>query len=231
MTNQDRYLDALASKNTRHRVRGVYGRIVRTDMTDPQMLTEDPDRRVVMVMGPSGLQQLLGLSGCDALYKIGYSHEYIVRNLERGKSFKLVVFERPASLRIATWRVAIDVLAAHYPMLAPALRRALPALKSTPIEDFERQVGYTFYEARIKGSDDERFMTPARLLKSEQTPADVRRFLFHTVHFSELYTGDGYTLTPSGERGVREYMMPNARIPSLTNWRIADMSVELCAVR
>jgi hypothetical protein len=225
MTNQEKFLRAFESGETMHRVGGVYGRILRTEDENPVMLTEDPHRKVIMVMGPSGLQQLLGLTGLQALDKIGYTDRYVERNLSRGKKFKLAVFDRPASLRVATWRVSIEVVAEAYPEFAALFHRVLPELKETPIEEFEKMAEHSFYEASVNGPSDCRFMTPDRLRQSNQTASDVRRFLFHTLHFSELYTGDGYTLTAGGKRGVREYLMPNTRIDSLQNCRIIDLKV------
>lgn len=227
MTNQEKFLRALARGRPSFRPRGVYGRIVRTELDEPSTLTEDDDRKVVMIMGPSGLQQLLGLSGFEALCKIGYSSDYIARNLSRGKKFKLVVFDRPPCLRVATWSVALSAVAQHYPELAAVLLRALPELKRLSIEEFEAQAGFSFYEARLQGPAEGSFMNRERLLRSKGTAADVRQFLFHTVHFSELFTGDGYTQTPEGLRGVREYIMPNVPIRSLRNSRIVDLHVEM----
>ncbi len=83
----------------------------------PTRLAEDEQRKVVMVMGPHGLQQLLGASGYEAFVKIGYTPEYIARNLGLGRNFKLVLFDKPPELRVATWRVAVEVVSAHYPEL------------------------------------------------------------------------------------------------------------------
>ena len=226
MTRQDQVVRALACGRVSFRPRAVYGRIVRTELDQPSTLTEDEGRKVVMIMGPSGLQQLLGRTGLERLKKIGYSENYIARNIARGKKFKLVLFDRPPNLRVATWAVAVQVVAQHYPELAPMLHAALPELRRRSIEYFEAEAGYSFYDAQLRGSNDSRFMTAERLLHSKGTAADVRAFLFHTMHFSELYTGDGYTRTPEGKRGVREYIMSNLPIQSLRNCSIVDLLVD-----
>jgi hypothetical protein len=226
VTNQEKYLRAFARGEMLRRVGGVYGRIIKTTRDEPTMLSEEK-RKVVMFMGPHGLRELLGTSGYEALIKIGHTPDYVARNLARGMQFKLVLFDRPDTLRIATWKGAVDVVSQHYPELEPVLRAALPELKRKNLEDFEREAGYSFAHVQVNGQDDTRFMTAQRLLESNQTAADVRRFFFHTFNFSELYAGDGYTKTHDGKRGVREYLTANCPLASLHNCRIIDLNVEI----
>lgn len=195
------------------------------------MLAEESQRKVVMIMGPSGLHKLLGKTGYEALIEIGYTPEYIARNIARGMKFKLVLFERPEKLCIATWETAVAVVSDYYPELSDALRAALPELKSTSLEQFERNAGFTFAEVQAAGASDPRYMTAHRLAHSKKTATDVRRFLYHSLYFSELYTGDGYTQTHDGKRGVREYLMRNMRICELPNEQIIDMTVEVPATK
>jgi len=227
MTNHAVYLYALAHGRRLRRVRGVYGRIVRTTDGVPTRLAEDEQRKVVMVMGPHGLQQLLGASGYQALVKIGYTPEYIARNLGLGRKFKLVLFDKPPELRVATWRVAVEVVSAHYPELRTQLFSVLEDLKSRTIMEFERESGYSFAEVQANGPSDPRFMTAQRLHACVGTATEVRHFLFHTLYFSELYAGDGYTKTHEGKRGVREYLMPNVFLKTLNNLHIVDLEVEI----
>lgn len=227
MTEQKKYVRAFRHGHSLTRVRGAYGRIVRTQREKPNMLAEESQRKVVMIMGPSGLKKLLGKSGYEALVEIGYTPEYIARNIARGMKFKLVVFDRPEKLRIATWTTAVAVLSGCYPELAPILQNALPGLKITSLEEFERLAGFTFAEVQASGPSDPRYMTVERLLQSGHTATDVRRFLYHSLHFSELYTGDGYTQTHDGKRGVREYLVPNIPICDLPNEHVIDLNIEI----
>jgi hypothetical protein len=144
--------------------------------------------------------------------------------MARGKKFYLVTFERPSRLHRATWKGVIDACAEHYPEFARALYDALPALRKHPLSHFEAEAGgFSFADAHAAGADDERFYTPERFAASEQTPADVRRFLFNVLHLNELFTGDGCTLRHDGQPGVREYVTPNVDIASLKNVKVVPL--------
>jgi hypothetical protein len=225
--NQQRFIRALLRGERLCRVKDVYGRIVRTMQPAPERLAEEAERRVVPVMGPGGLQRLLGKTGYQSLITIGYTPEYIANLVARGMKYKLILFDRPDEMRIATWTASVEFASQHYPELRTVLYRALTQLRASSLEEFERQKGFRFYDVERAGRNDPRFMTPERLLASEQTPADVRCFLFHTLHFTDLYAGDGYTKTISGERGVREYLMHNARLETLRNCRVIELPVSL----
>ena len=65
-------------------------------------------------------------------------------------------------------------------------------------------------------------MTEARLLQREAQgvcrEADVRAFLYHTMNLNNLFAGDGYTYTPDGRRGHREYLAANVPRDQLERW-------------
>jgi hypothetical protein len=200
---------------------------VKTSAGHPSSLTEDFDRRVVMIMGPSGLHRLLGLSGFQMLHQVGHSDAYIARQLQAGSHFSLVVFPRPCErMRIATWTNAVALIAQQYPEVEVPVRAALRELRSRPIAHFERQAGFSFSEVDANGASDARFMTVPRLLASDLSPVSVRRFLFHTTRLNELYTGDGYTRTSSGMRGVREYILANHELSDMEHI-VVQLRIEL----
>jgi hypothetical protein len=225
VTKQERYLRAL-KRGEKLSVRGVFGRIIRTSQDIPVKLSEDEQRKVVMVMGPHALSDFLELCGYEMLVKLGYTHEYIAANLAKGVKFKLVVFERPQPLKVATWKGLVSAAAKQYPELACVLTAALPQLKKKTLSEFEREAGYRFAEVQSNGSSDPRFMTPARLKASAQTACDVRQFLFHTLNCSDLYTGTGFTQTTAGQTGVREYVIPNGELKEMRNCAIADLLID-----
>src|SRR5690349_4557042 len=65
----------------RPQVRGYYARLVRSRSKRPVILAEERDRRVTMVMGPSGIERLVGKSGFDMLIELGHTAEYIEREV------------------------------------------------------------------------------------------------------------------------------------------------------
>ena len=78
------------------RTRGRYGRIIRLhpSMNVPA-LTEEVDRRVVMVMGPSGLKSIADKPALTMLSSIGYTNAYVERKLAEGFTFHLLTFPKP----------------------------------------------------------------------------------------------------------------------------------------
>jgi hypothetical protein len=212
-----------------------YGRIIRTRLPHAQLasvaLAEEVDRRVVMVMGPSGVKSVqiaartngdTEPSGLAALATIGYTAAYVQRKLAEGFSFFLFTFDRPEQImKVATWRNTLAAVAAAYPEIAHLIARHGRALKNISFAAIEETVGFSFAAIDKLGPADPRYMTLARLLESPGSVSDLRRFLYHVTRLTELYSGDGYTAMESegGEyrRGIREYVIANRAATSLTN--------------
>lgn len=228
MTQIDKFVDAFQRGHVDGVVRGCYGRIVRTRHDKPLALAEEHDRRVVMVMGPGALGSLIPKSGYKMLLSIGYKPDYIERKLGEGFAFTLLVFARPRGwLKVANWRNTIDGIAAAYPEVAEIVRANADALRNTSFAEFEAQACFSFAEVDANGMADERFVTVDRLLASDRSPLSVRRFLYHTTRLSELYTGNGLTMTDGGQRGVREYIMRNRPVCQLDELHQLQLTVEL----
>lgn len=195
---------------------GCYGRLTRTLQPTPQFLADEQDRRVVMVMGPSSLAAMLGKSPYDMIVEVGHTPAYIACKIAQGYSFHLVVFQKPeGAFKLATWKNCVEIIARAYPEASVMIKAAAKELKTTDFALFEKQAGFSFAAVDQAGTGDERFMTLERLLAGDGSALAVRRFLYHVTRLTELYTGDGYTLTHDGKRGVREYIMENHRIDEL----------------
>ncbi len=228
MTQIDRFAYAFQHGRVGMAVRGCYGRIVRTRHDRPLALAEEQDRRVVMVMGPAALRSLIGKSGYEMLLSIGYKRDYIERKTGEGFAFALLVFARPKGwLKVANWRNTIDGVIAAYPEVAEIVRANADALRSTGFAEFEKQAGFSFAEVDVNGVTDERFITVDRLLQSDRSALVARRFLYHTVRLSELYTGSGMTMTDDGQRGLREYVMPICTVSQLNELHELRLAVAL----
>lgn len=226
MTNTQKFV-RLLHEGGRGSIRGVYGRIVRIKPGQPLALCEEADRLLVLVTGPSGLLKLVGKTGYEMLDSIGYTRKYIRRKLSEGWQFKLLVFARPLDARLATWRNVVFSAAELYPDVACTLIDALPELTQTSFSEFERRSGFIWEDVDKAGPDDERFMTLDRLLASEGTALDVRRFFYHVLRLSDLYTGNGYTKTNDNQRGVQEYAIRTVEVDDLEDCEIVDLDVKI----
>ncbi len=233
------------------RTRGRYGRIIRLHPTmSVPALTEEVDRRVVMVMGPSGLKSIADKPALTMLSSIGYTNAYVERKLAEGFTFHLLTFPKPASpkpssakkgaiqasngkqqssgkhheLAIANWKNTLAAISAAYPEIAHLVKLHAKELKRTSFGSFEEQAGFSFAAVDKLGASDQRFMNLSRLLDSPGSACDLRRFLYHVTRLSELYNGDGRTRTEEGKPGVREYIMANRPLTELGQYELTPLN-------
>lgn len=207
-------------------VEGLCGRIIRgKSPNDFLTLTDDPTRKIVMLVDPDGLTQMLGKTGYQMLIEVGYEPDYLDHKVAEGNQFKLVVFPEGGAAQLATWDNTIDMVCAVYPDVAAPIRACRQALKTRSFESIQAEAGFNFLEVEKAGDNDLRFMTYERFVQSVKTLADVRAFLYFSVHLRELYSGDGWTYDAAGRRGVREYIIPNKPIAELGENQIIDINV------
>ncbi len=235
------YVDAL-KRGESVDATGLCGRIIRgTSPAAFKSLTDDPTRKVVLILSADGLEKLAGLpDGRDMLEAVGYEPGYIDDKLAAGNKFKLVVWSEATSpARLATWDNVVAAVAVAYaddPQVAEKIRRRLPELKAlrTPAtagwtmgdwSRFERDAGYDFAAVDKAGSSDPHFMTKERFLRSAGTIHDVRAFLYFSVYLKQLFAGNGYTYTASGEPGAKESVCPNMEVSALGEHEVLDLMV------
>ena len=227
------YLQALQNGEVVN-VEGLCGRIIRGKKPeDFKTLTDDPTRLVVMPMDETGLETLLGKSGYEMLVAIGYEEDYIRHKVEDGNDFKLVIFPAGEDAKLATWGNVIEVVAeaySDYPEVGQMLNaqgHSLKDLDHRNFDDFEEHVNLDCSEIDKDGSSNSNYMTLERFLDSDGSWEDCRLFLYFSVHLRELFAGDGWTRTKDGQKGVKEYLMPNKEISSLNGAKIIDIDIEL----
>jgi hypothetical protein len=205
---------------------GLCGRILRGKVaTDFTTLTDDPKRKIVMLMGPDGLSKMSGKSGLAMLTEIGYTREYIAQKMAESTQFKLVIFPESKDAKPATWYNVIDLVSRAYPETAAALKRYHSQLANSRFDEIENQAGFSFAEVDANGSSDPRYMSFERFIASPQSLADTRAFLYFSAYLKELYSGDGYTYTPEGNRGLQEYITLNQPINALGKSITLDIPV------
>lgn len=210
-------------------VSGLCGRIIRgTKPEDFATLTDDPERKLVMLMGPDGLEKIMDKTGYEALVTIGYEPNYIVRKVVDEKNqFKLVIFEEGGEARLATWDNVAAVVASVYPRIAGNLYRNLDVLKTQKFSAIEKEAGFCFADVDKAGKQDVRFMTYERFLVSGGDLVDARAFLYFSIHLRELFAGDGYTYDAQGNRGLMEYIVPNKPLADLGVYDVIDLAITM----
>lgn len=218
------YIELLKT-GTKAKVEGLCGRIIRGKTpADFAHLSDDPNRKVVMLTDSEGLESLLGKVGYDMLITIGHHPDHIQKQLGAGKSYKIVVFPASSALE-GTWDGVVKLTSQVYPDVAPTLKKYRPELGRLPFATIEQLAGY-----RFKDADDPahpKFMTHEAFNKSSKGLVPLRALLYHTLHLRELFRGDGYTYDEKGNRGVREYLLPNVEIASIPGVVVHDLTVAL----
>lgn len=207
-------------------VSGLCGRIIRGKKPEDFLtLTDDPTRKLVMLMGPDGLEKLLGKSGYEMLLAIGYEPEYLEHKVAEGNRFKLVIFPEGGAAKLATWDNVVEIVSGVYPDVAMKLARNLAAMKSRNFAEIEEESGFRFLDVEKAGKNDPRFMTYERFRTARGDLWEARAFLYFTVHLRELYSGDGYTYDAKGNRGMMEYIVPNKPLADLGDHRVVNIDV------
>lgn len=221
-----RFEEALiCRKALEHPTTGLHGRILRGKNEDDfQTLTEDPARKVVFLMGDDGLSSLPGMSGYEMLIQVGHSIPDIYKNLvEKGKSYKLVVFTSEVQPMAADWDGVLSIVQAVYPEHFDAVAQHVKALSQISLEEVERIAELKFSDF---SEEHPLFMTSARFSESDKNLWQTRAFLYHSLQMRAQFKGDGFTYRNDGAIGVREYLIPNMPLASMENFRLFDLEVE-----
>lgn len=202
----------------------VVGRIIRGKREqDFETLTDDPTRKIVMLFDESGMHKLIGLSTRDMLLHVaGYDPDYLQHKIDEGNAFRLAVFEASGAT-LATWDGVMQVVADAYPDIAGMLVRHHGMLASMPFDEIQEAAGFRFLDIEKAGASDPRYMTYERYRASRGTLIETRLFLYFTLHFRELFAGDGYTYSANGERGDREYLVKNQPIAALSGAQVVEL--------
>lgn len=209
-------------------VDGLVGRIIRgRNPEDFETLTDDPNRVIIMLIGSDGLQDLLGKSGYESLIHIGYTKDYIQYKMDQGNEFKLVVFNENDAILLGTWDNVPKLCAEIYPDVVDKIYAVLDDLKTVPFRMIQMLADFDFEETEHDGMNNPNYMSYERFRECDGTLVDVRAFLYHTLHFRVLFSGDGYTYDEEGNRGLMEYIAPNKRLEELGEYRLIDMEINI----
>jgi len=203
----------------------IAGRIIRGKIpADFEKLSDDPDRKIVFLTDAAGLAKMLGKTGYEMLITVGHHPDHIQKQVNAGKSYKIVVFPA-SSASDASWDGLLKVTAEVYPDLETDLRKYAAVFKGSAYSTFEISAGYKFHDA--DDPSDPRFMTYDAYIASTRLPWQLRAFMYHALHIKELFKGDGYTYDENGKRGVREFLMANKRVVDIPGAVVGDIKVQL----
>jgi hypothetical protein len=198
-------------------VEGLVGRVLKGRVEeDFARLSHDEDRRVVYLMDPEGLASLVGLDADATLERIGYRPDYVTAKRAQGFRFELVVFHARSDVVPATWDHLPQLVEQAYPGLGAHVEAHLPILQTSSYPELvAASGGYPWHPVRDTGRGHPEFFAAARYAREHAEPWQTRAFLYCELRLTDLYSGDGYTRTPDGERGLAEWATANRALADL----------------
>jgi len=103
-----------------------------------------------------------------------------------------------------------------YPEVWPKVSPWKEQLQTTPWAEVEKLAPFNFLEVSFKGREvDDNYISAARLAARPGTFLEIRSFLYFEIGLKELFKGDGYAYSQSGERGTAEFLAPNRPVSEL----------------
>ena len=196
----------------------LVGRVLRGSKPDDFLkLSPDENRKLIMFMDSTGLQQLLGKDTRTILEIIGYSEAYMKELFTKKTQFKLVVATKGDNIVSGTWDNLLKLVKDAYgetTKVSKALEKNLGSLKTIKFDDIMKQKDSVF-----SGK-----MTQQELEEREGKLWEIRMFLKDVLNLNDLYSGDGYTYNDKGERGVPEYFSKNMELTQLGKYSLMDLN-------
>ena len=189
------------------------------------------NRKTVFIISSQQLKKMLDKSGYQILIDIGYPKDYIQDVKKNKEKFKLILISREdadskLNMKLATWDNVIDLMKSVYPKISDKLEKQREALKKTSYNKIIKMKDGYDIKKHYK-SDDPKFMSYDKYLKSKGTLFETRAFLFHNEALNNLYKGNGYTYNEKGERGIKEYITKNINIKKLKNYKFVDFKINI----
>lgn len=213
----------------------VYGRVCTTveGREGPKKLSSDSERKSVFLFGPDAVKSvLLKQTAADILCSIGRDKDYLHYTMVDQKStfWLILISSEQLSIAPATWDGVVEHTRVTFPDAFNDLMNNLEALKQRSFEEFEKEAGFRFLDAKKNrhgtgGTEAPPYFSYKYFcsLPKPRSAWQVRVFLFCELRLLKLFTGDGYTCNEgaSGQR-ILEYLGPNVTL--------ADLDPAKCAV-
>lgn len=166
----------------------------------------------------------------------------LLQMVEQQSTFWLILFTRdaspgpePLSIAPATWDGVIQHTRTTFPEALDDLMMHIKALKEMRFEEFEKEAGFEFLEAKKNRQSQNSPDSPPYFgykyfcsLPKPRTAWQVRAFLFCELRLLKLFTGDGYTCNEgnSGQR-VLEYLGPNVVLGDLDETKCVVLRMDV----
>lgn len=208
---------AIQTKNSIAAGPGVFARILRGKRSSHfKRLSVDRGREIVMLMDHQGINMMFNSHDpLSPLERIGYRLDYIESLKQSGTKFKMILLKSHDEILPATWvnlGLYLKRVYGNDSVVAKLYNQHLADLRA-----------YEFEYLRMKFGEIDRNIFLAQLQKNS-TLWEFRSFLYNELRLTELYHGEGYTITPNGQRGVAEYFILNQKIDEIDESELIDLN-------
>lgn len=187
-------------------------------------------RKFVFYVNGVELRHWVGVSTEALLDWVGIPKDVVAQKKRAGHRFRLLFVEAGDAMLWGTWDNILKRIDVDYPKVSERAHKYIPALRDSGLagpdlyrkiqaEDPSRELSEIFASY---GLDPKSEITEA-YLKMEDTLFNFRAWLLAQLELWDLYAGNGYTLSNTGERGFKEYIGPNYDLKTID----AAVAVEL----
>jgi hypothetical protein len=215
----------------------VSSRLIKADGNKPfDALSDDPERRIVLLADHDGTLELKGLDGFEIALRVGWAEDRIERLVREKKRFALLLIPEQDAIPL-DWDSLPAIVAKawpEFPELAGEVAGRIPELRSLSFEAIDAMDGRRLSrngrvagiaEIDLLGRDHPEFQTAERFLSSQRSLRACRAFLYSSMHLRELFSGDGRTRDASGKPGPRELAIENRSLDEFPVRKLIDAPV------
>ena len=212
------------------------GRVIHYyDDKKPDALSDKKWQRLAWTFGPDALSGFLGKNAREICHQLGFSEEWLIHVIPKGKKFKLAIFpSKEVDGKCATWDGLAYLLKKHYSEVWPKMKPHLSRIQETPFIDLEKEAGYDMAKANDAGrrqgaidtegeSDDPNYISMQRLHVRAGTCVEVRQFLWDEIGCNNQFAGKGYSVDGDGNERSKEYLAMNKPFVDIKGLCIADV--------
>lgn len=178
----------------------------------------------------------------EMFHLIGFEESYVKEKISQNVRFELLIISKSSFMNdsgsfveVASWDGICSLVEHVFPRIHPICCKYLDQLKTTTFEEIKKMADFDFGEIRRFGSshplyfNEEKFFEyckEKKLTKNEEPSLlDIRTFFYYACGMRELYSGDGWTYTEKGVKGLKEYLGQNIKRSQLVDHTCMHLDV------
>ena len=170
----------------------------------------------------------------DKCLFVGFDTNWIRNQCNKNRKFRLLLFPKYADNYQAIWCKWDNIFdlfkRKYYDQIYIRIKPFINDLKTKSFAEITKDIDFKFSDVEENGPSDPNYMSFDKFTSmpiNEVSLVDVRLFLYCWLHFNELFDGDGYTQDENGDKGCKEYIIPNIKLDDINNLHIIPLDVNV----